>query len=44
MARHNHDRIARTKLRRLGEKVSAGGGAEILKMVDDIAAGRRINI
>jgi len=44
MVQHHQDDIDLRKLRRLAEKVYKGGSAEILKMVNDIKAGRRIKI
>jgi hypothetical protein len=38
----NLKKINRSKLRRLADKVYPDGGAEIIEMIDDIAAGRRI--
>ena len=44
MVDHNQDVIDLGKLKRLADKVYKGGGAEILKMVADIKAGRQIKI
>lgn len=44
MVKYNRSEIDFAKLRRLAEKVYKGGGAEILKMVADIKAGRQIKI
>jgi hypothetical protein len=41
---HNKDDINRVRLERLAETVYPGGGKEILKLVDDILAGRPIVI
>jgi hypothetical protein len=42
IVKHRHPQIKVAKLKRLAEKVYAGGGAEIARMVDDIKAGRPI--
>ena len=42
MVQHNREALNRAKLRRLAEKVYTGGGNEILRLVEDILAGRRI--
>ncbi|MBM4070905.1 MAG: hypothetical protein FJ271_18425 [Planctomycetes bacterium] len=42
MVKHRAKSINLSKLKKLGEKVYRGGGAEISKMVADINAGRRI--
>ncbi len=44
MVDHNQNELDLGKLKRLAEKVYKGGGPEILKMVDDIKAGRQIKI
>lgn len=40
--RHHRDDIDLVKLRRLGDKVYSGGGDEIIRLVEDIDAGRQI--
>jgi hypothetical protein len=40
VVRHNRDKINLQKLKRLGDKVYPDGGAEILRRVEDIDAGR----
>ena len=40
---YRHKQINRAKLKRLADKVYKGGAAEIIKMVDDIKAGRPIS-
>jgi hypothetical protein len=40
--KHNRASINLVKLRQLGEKMYAGGGAEIMKLVEDVFAGRKI--
>jgi hypothetical protein len=42
MVQANSGAIDRQKLRRLAEKVYKGGGDGIIKMIDDLQAGRRI--
>src|SRR5262245_38209612 len=42
IVKHRHGKIQLAKLKRLANKVYAGGGAEIVKMVEDIRAGRPI--
>jgi hypothetical protein len=42
MVKKNFKAIDRKKLRRLAEKVYRGGGESIIKMIDDLQAGRRI--
>jgi hypothetical protein len=42
IVRKNLAAIRQDRLRRLGEKVYPGGGAEIIGLVEDIKAGRRI--
>lgn len=42
IARKNLPAIRQARLRRLGERVYSGGGAEIIGLVEDIKAGRRI--
>jgi len=42
--RANQQQVDRTKLKRLAEKVYSGGGVEIIKLVDDILAGRPIQV
>jgi hypothetical protein len=44
VTRHNYRKIKRAKLQRLADKVYAGGGNEVLKMIDDVHAGREIKI
>ncbi len=44
IADHNHRWVDLAKLEFLAEKVYAGGGREILKMMVDIKAGRRIDV
>ena len=39
---HNHSALDLKKLKRLADKVYPDGGAEIIKLVEDILAGRRI--
>ncbi len=41
---NNRDVLDLTKMRRLAEKVYPGGGAEVMKLVEDILAGRKIEI
>ena len=41
---HNRAAIDLKKLKRLGERVYPGGGIEVLKLVEDIRAGRRLQI
>lgn len=40
LVKHNKDDINRERLRALGETVYAGGGKEVMKLVDDVLAGR----
>lgn len=40
----NREDIDTEKLRRLGEAVYLGGGAEVVKLVEDIKAGRRLHL
>ena len=42
MVERNQSAIRPTRLRQLGERVYPGGGAEIIQMVEDAKAGRRI--
>jgi hypothetical protein len=42
VVQHNKDDINRIKLRNFGELVFAGGGAELVKLVDDMLAGRML--
>lgn len=42
MVKNNFKSIGRNQLRRLAEKVYRGGGDEIIQMIDDLKAGRRI--
>jgi hypothetical protein len=42
MVDHNPSTIRQARLRQLGEKVYQGGGAEVLQMVEDARAGRRL--
>jgi hypothetical protein len=42
MAEANAPAIRLTRLRRLGERVYPGGGAEIVQLVEDAKAGRRL--
>lgn len=44
MVRTNQEKIDSEKLRLLGETVYTGGGAEVVKYVEDIKAGRRLKI
>jgi transposase len=44
VVRHNRDQIDLAKLKRLGDKVYPNGGAEILRIVEDIDAGRKIEL
>jgi hypothetical protein len=44
VVRCNRDGIDREKLRRLGEAVSSGGGSEVVKFVEDVLAGRRLQL
>ncbi len=44
MVRSNRDDIALEKLRRLGEAVYNGGGAEVVRFVENIKAGRRLQL
>lgn len=44
IVKHNRDEINVQKLKRLGDRVYKGGGAEILNMIADIKAGHRIKI
>lgn len=39
---HNRDDIRREKLREFGELLYVGGGAELVKLVDDVLAGRML--
>jgi hypothetical protein len=41
---HNRARLNLPKLQRLAERVYPGGGAEVLRMVADIDAGRSIQV
>lgn len=42
--KRNHEQLDRARLKRLGESVFAEGGEQVLKMVDDVLAGRRLKI
>jgi hypothetical protein len=44
IVRHNRDQIDLAKLKRLGDKVYPNGGTEILRIVDDIDTGRKIEL
>lgn len=44
MVKRNHLRFDRDRLHQLGEAVYTGGGENVLKMVDDVLAGRRLRI
>lgn len=44
MVKRNHAQLNRDRLRRLGESIFAEGGEQVLKMVDDVMAGRRLKI
>lgn len=44
IVKRNRDRIDRDRLRSLGDAVYANGGGELLKMVDDVIAGRRLRV
>lgn len=44
MVKRNHAQVDRDRLRRLGESIFAKGGEQLLKMVDDVIAGRRLRI
>ncbi|HZT82394.1 MAG TPA: hypothetical protein VFA26_19350 [Gemmataceae bacterium] len=44
VVRHNRDDINVPKLRRLADKVYPDGGAEVLRMLEDIDAGRTIQL
>ncbi len=44
MVRRNRKELNRPNLRALGNKVYNGGGKEILKMIDNVLAGRPINV
>ncbi len=41
---HNRSDISVTKLRRLADKVYPNGGAEIMKLIEDIDADRMIQL
>lgn len=44
MVKRNNAQLDRDRLRRLGETIFAEGGEQLLKMVDDVTAGRRLRI
>jgi hypothetical protein len=44
IVKRNRDRIDRDRLGMLGNAVYADGGGELLKMVDDVIAGRRLRV
>jgi hypothetical protein len=44
VVRHNRSHINLSKLKRLGDKVYPDGGTEILRLVEDIDAGRTIQV
>lgn len=44
IVKRNHEQLDRDRLRRLGEAVYRDGGEHLLRMVDDILAGRRLRI
>jgi hypothetical protein len=44
IVRTNEKELDIKKLRRLGEKVYRGGGAEVVQLVDDIKAGKQIQL
>lgn len=44
VVQHNRSRIDGRKLRRLAERVHAGAGIEIAGMIEDIDAGRTIQL
>lgn len=44
IVRYNHEDLDLNKLNNLGETVFVGGGKELLKFVDDVLAGRRLEI
>ncbi|HET6878928.1 MAG TPA: hypothetical protein VFI31_02160 [Pirellulales bacterium] len=44
MVKRNHEQIDRDRLRQLGESIFAEAGEQLLKMVDDVLAGRRLRI
>lgn len=44
IVKRNRDRIDRDRLRSLGDAVYENGGGELLKMVDDVIAGRRLRV
>lgn len=44
MVKRNQPRLDRERLRALGEAVCQGGGGDLLAMVDDVLAGRRLRL
>lgn len=44
MVKRNHPRLDRDRLQMLGEAVYQGGGRDLLAMVDNVLAGRRLRI
>jgi hypothetical protein len=44
MVKHNRDSIRLARVRRLGERVYPGGGAEVVRLVEDAKAGRRLEL
>lgn len=44
MVKRNQSRLTRDRLKMLGETIYQGGGRDLLAMVDDVLAGRRLRI
>jgi hypothetical protein len=44
IVKRNQERIDRDRLRALGDGVYPDGGGELIKMVDDVIAGRRLRV
>ncbi|HWB11401.1 MAG TPA: hypothetical protein VG826_19380 [Pirellulales bacterium] len=44
MVKRHRDRLDRDRLRQLGEAVYQNGGDDLLKMIEDVLAGRRLRI